>query len=105
MKLTKALTIGCWLDLSGFHARQSGGQLAEERLNVESGLGGAFDEEDAVLGGLVLALLHRHLPLFRQIRLVAYQYYNDVVLALVPNILNPFGSVQKGGAIFKLTKN
>mmetsp|Transcript_45222 Transcript_45222/g.114492 ORF Transcript_45222/g.114492 Transcript_45222/m.114492 type:complete len:307 (-) Transcript_45222:164-1084(-) len=80
-------------------ARQRGGDLAEEGLDVEACLGGGLDEHDVELARLGVALLDAHLPLVHQVRLVAHQHHDHVAAALRPHLLDPARGVEEGGAV------
>lgn len=73
------------------HAGQGGGHPPEQLLNVVARLRTRLDEHHVQLLGLALALLRRHLPLVRQVRLVAHQHDDHVAAPFRAHVIDPLG--------------
>mmetsp|Transcript_7344 Transcript_7344/g.17995 ORF Transcript_7344/g.17995 Transcript_7344/m.17995 type:complete len:252 (+) Transcript_7344:347-1102(+) len=81
------------------HARQRGGNLPKQRLDIEPRLRAGLDEHDIVLPRLPFPLLDADLPLIDLVGFVPYEDEDDVGAALVPDLVDPFGGGEEGCAV------
>jgi len=81
------------LVLRGIHAGQCRSHPPEQLLHIVAGLSARLNEHHVQLLRLSLTLLGGHLPLVREIRLVADQHDDDVAAPLCAHVIDPLGGL------------